>query len=370
VAGQACLNERGTPTGMRGPLTSTGQGGNGTGFNTGVDDPCEIEGDCGTHVHEVLLDVPNVYFILDRSGSMNMLVNPNSTAYDVVRDAAIDMVTELGALINVGAALFPSPEDADPCVAGAEQMPVTAGDPPGNYSGGEGPTTTKFRQATKTDPVGGTPISATLEALVPTLAELPGRTIVMVLTDGGPNCNDQATCEPEECLAYLAGECAPGVNCCAPDDPDYGPQSCLDRSETVSAVESIHDEDIDVYVVGVAGSEYFADVLNEMAEAGGTAQDGSFKYYRVEDFDELGGVFALIAGDAINCQINLADPPSEEDMTNVYADCEVIEQSQYTGWIWSDSDTIELTGAWCDKLKAGKIGQVRIVTGCPTELPK
>ena len=368
---QAC-NGRDGPKGFTGASTSvgSGSGSGGSGGFQGGPDPCDLKGECGEHVHDVRLDVPNLYFVLDRSGSMDVPVDSSNTAYDVVRDETIALVAALGSLINVGAALFPRAGSSNACAAGVEVLPVTKGDPPGDYVGDEGPTTTLFRQATKTFPVGGTPISATLEQLAGPLAELEGRTIVMLLTDGGPNCNSAAMCPLSDCLPALEALCDPGVNCCAPGDPDFGPESCLDRPASIEAVADLYDNGIDVYVIGITGSEFFGDVLDAMAEAGGTAQEGATKYHRVDDFEALGDVFAQIAAEAISCDIDLADPPAEEGFTNVYLDCELVEQSMYGGWIWLDEDTITLTGSSCDKLKAGAVEQVKIITGCPTELPK
>ncbi|MBN4050388.1 hypothetical protein JYT28_01400, partial [Desulfobulbus sp. AH-315-M07] len=139
VLGQAC-SERDNPGGYTGATVGVGSGsssGGAGGFQGGTD-PCDLKGECGEYVHQVRFDVPNLYFVLDRSGSMDVWVDNYDSAYDVVRDEAIAQVAELGALINVGAALFPKEDSEDPCAPGIEVLPVTPGDPPGNYVNDEG----------------------------------------------------------------------------------------------------------------------------------------------------------------------------------------------------------------------------------------
>ncbi len=350
---------------------STGSGGGDIFTGTGGG-PCVASGVCGDEVHKISFDVPNLYFVFDRSGSMTEQPNGGpQTAYGLVRDAAIDLVKSLGPLINVGAALFPHGDiQTNPCTDGDEVFPVTPGDPidPG---GEDGPTTEAFRAAINITPVGGTPVSATLQTLQPKLAKLSGRTIMLLLTDGGPNCNPQASCGDDECQPIIEGQCPLGDHCCDPSYLGGGPELCIDRPATVTAIEAVHALGIDVYVVGVPGSEYYGSVLDEMAIAGGTAQTNSkTKYHKVDEFSKLGAVFAGIAADAISCEFQLETPPQEKGFTNVYLDCDVLPFDPANGWGWKGDDVVWLHGDACEQLKSGKVTQVQIVTGCPTEKPK
>jgi hypothetical protein len=331
--------------------------------------PADADGLCGNRIHEVeITDAPNIYFVLDASGSMLSPASSRATRYDRVRDAAVDLVSNLGPLINVGAAVFPLDATVDaPCRPGGEVFPVTPGDP---FAGGEeGRTTTaRFRAATRIEPIGGTPTAATLTALTPTLAALPGKTIVVLATDGGPNCNSAAGCDAEECIANIEQQC-PEENCCAPRGLS-GPEGCLDRDDTVAAIARLAARGIEVYVVGIPGSEFYGDVLDQMALAGGTAQFVSPFYFKVDDLDTLGSVLAKIAGIVVSCEFDLVDPPPEDGQTNVYLDRELVPYDPENGWRWRSPAIVELLGDACQKLKSGRVGQVQIVSGCPTEVAR
>ncbi|WP_437568771.1 vWA domain-containing protein [Sorangium sp. So ce542] len=331
--------------------------------------PVDAGGLCGNQVHEVTIaEAPNLYFVLDASGSMLSPASSRATRYDRVREAAVDLVRNLGPLINVGAAVFPLDATSDaPCKPGGEVFPVTPGDP--FAASQEGATTTsRLRSATRVEPLGGTPTAATLAALTPSLVELPGKTIVVLATDGGPNCNSAATCGAEECIANIEQQC-PQENCCTPSGLS-GPGGCLDRGDTVAAIERLAASGIEVYVVGIPGSEFYGDVLDQMALAGGTAQFVSPFYFKVDDLDTLGNVLSKIASIVVSCEFDLVDPPPEDGQTNVYLDEELVPYDPEDGWRWKSPAVVELLGDACQKLKSGRVGQVQIVSGCPTEVAR
>lgn len=361
--------------------TGQGAGGGGAGGSDILpsDDagppPLDAQGLCGNQVHQIITEAPNVYFVIDASGSMGSAVS-GGTRSTVVRKAAVDLVRNLGALINIGAALFPvDATSADQCATGAEVMPVMPGDP---YSGSnlDGPTTNKFKHAIAVDPAGGTPLSATLVKLEPSLAALPGKTVVLLVTDGGPNCNAGASCDASGCEANINGCtgdacCNPGGNCCAPQGA-AGPEGCVDRQAAVDALKAYAAASLPVYVIGIPGSEAYSSVLEQMAFAAGTAQPGKPFYYAVGALDNLGSVLGDIAAVAISCVFTLEDPPQDAGQTNVYLDGVVLPADLNNGWRFMDPDLtrIELLGDACKDLKSGQIKSVQIVSGCPTEPAK
>lgn len=363
----AC-GDKGSEFGRLGPSGSGsgGQGGTLT-FVGGAGGECVIEGACGNEIHEIQFDAPNIYFVLDRSGSMQALEPSGDNRYQVVREAAIEMIGSLGTLINTGAAVFPHGDvQSFPCSAGDEVFPVTPGQPSGES---ESDMVQAFRAATNGQPFGGTPIAQSLFEIRDELEALSGKTIVMLLTDGGPNCNPSISCGEATCMPHLEGDCRPGEDCCNPANSIYGPLLCLDDGATVAEIQAIAGLGIELYVIGIPGSEFYGGVLDDMAVAAGTDLGGT--YHRVDDLDTLGGVFGDIAAAAISCELPLGDPPQDVGFTNVYFDCEVVAYDPVQGWNWNDSqDTVQLNGASCLQLKSGQVSQVTIATGCPTEVPK
>ncbi|NUP08657.1 MAG: VWA domain-containing protein [Polyangiaceae bacterium] len=318
---------------------------------------------CGSDVHHPVTHPPLVYFVIDRSGSMSELdVDSGDSRYSRVVEAAVTMVDELGALVRAGAAVFPHPDAdlEDECPAGVEVYAPKIGAGPNS-----------FENAIDTEPFGGTPIGATLEAVTDKILEEDGPRAVILATDGAPNCNPDTSCGPENCMVNLAGECPPDIeNCC---DPEVGgtPLNCVDRQATVLAVQTLANAGADVYVVGIPGSEQFSAVLDQMAVVGGVPQEGAETYYyRVDELDTLSELFKSIGASLVSCTYDLEDPPEAPGKTNVYFDGSVVLQDSENGWVWVDEDTIELVGAACQKLKTGKVTEVQIVSGCPTETPK
>jgi len=377
LGGFAACNSQDRPPPPQQGTGASGQGGAGGDLlppDDGGPPSLDAQGLCGNQAHATVSDAPNVYFIIDASGSMGAAVG-DKTRFELVQKAAVGLVHDLGALINVGAALFPhSPTEADPCAAGEQVMAVLPGDPYSDDS--VGPTTNKFRNATKTTPFGGTPTAATLESLLPGLKALPGKTLVLLVTDGGPNCNTRLACEASECqpnIEQCSGFpcCASGGNCCEPDQP-WGPTGCVDRKATTDAVKAYASAEVPVYVVGIPGSEAYADVLEEMAIAAGTAQLAKPFYYAVDDVDHLRDALGSIAAVAISCVFKIDDPPADAGQTNVYLDSVVLPADLENGWRWMDPELtrIELLGDACAALKTGKVKAVQIVSGCPTEPPK
>ena len=163
--------------------------------------------------------------------------------------------------------------------------------------------------------------------------------------------------------------CNPSINCCAPGQIG-GPTFCVDQDATVAAIDKLVAGGLHVVTVGIPGSEAYAAVLDAMAVAGGLPRPDSPKYHRVDQLDEVGPVLAEIAKVAVTCEFTLVDPPTEEGMTNVYLDGQVLTYNIADGWIWKPPSTVRLLGEACDRVQAGKVVNVQIVSGCPTEIPK
>jgi hypothetical protein len=358
-------DDRLPPRSMAGSKPDAGDDGFDGGIGGGPPPP-DASGLCGNELHQTVVDAPNLYFILDASGSMAAPAG-SGTRYDAVRVAVVDLVRKLGPLVKVGAAVLPGDmSDFDACQAGKEVFPVKQGDP---ITGEEGPTTKGLRFSTLVKPEGGTPVSATLKALTPKLTALSGKTFVLLATDGGPNCNNSASCDADACMTNMEGQCDPSVNCCAPGGSS-GPALCVDQDATVAAIEALKGAGINVFIVGIPGSETYAGVLDLMAKAGGSTNAASPFYYQVTDLSALGEALAAISSVTVKCEYSLLDPPSEQGMTNVYLDQQMLPYDDPDGWVWMPPSTVALLGEACARLKNGEVKQVQIVSGCPTGTAK
>ena len=314
---------------------------------------------------QLLTDVPNMYFVLDRSGSMS-----EGQKWDVIRRVLGKTVLALGPRINLGAAVFPHATTGG-CAAGDEVMPLRPGDAP---AGVVGPTFYRFASSlSAVYPNGGTPTAATLRALLPKLKALPGRTYVVLATDGGPNCNGVGGCSVDQCIPNIENASSTcrahtAPNCC--DVSLYGPKSCLDSDATVAAVKALSDANVPVYVIGVFGSGPYAEVLDRAAQAGGTARAQKPFYYSVDSTDAaplasaLAEISAKIAGTCVLGLHGNVDP----SLVNVFLDGHVVPKDPVDGWT-IDGNTVTLVGATCDAVMTGKALEIRIVAGCPTVIP-
>jgi hypothetical protein len=277
-------------------------------------------------VDQPLGQVPNLYFVLDRSGSMN-----EDNKWATIVDVITAVVLELGPRVNVGVAVFPNPAAGpDTCATGGALVPLSRGDVPSRELG---PTASAILNTLgSVGAQGGTPTAATLTGLMPLLKTFPGKTYVILATDGGPNCNPNATCGAAQCELDIEATpgCATNTNCCAGPG---GALNCLDAEPTTFAVQALADNNFPVYVVGVPGSTPYATLLDALATAGGTARDANGpgpQYYDVATTGKaaLQAVLFQVAGKiAGNCQLTLDAVPPDPNLVNVFID----EQPLATG---------------------------------------
>src|SRR5262249_43569391 len=155
--------------------------------------------------------------------------------YAAVARAATALVRSLGPRANIGAAFFPGRDvsELNPCAVGDEVFSTRPGDALPSGACGDGPVTSAFAAAISAPrgAFGSTPTRSTLRALLPILSGLAGKTVVILATDGGPNCNDATACDAKGCIPNIERQCQPATaNCCSP--AVFGPSACLDGDAT------------------------------------------------------------------------------------------------------------------------------------------
>jgi len=319
-------------------------------------------GVCACADETLLGDPPTLYFVLDRSGSMN-----DSDKWSTIQITLGQIMIDLGPRAQVGAAVFPDP-DQDGCEPGIEVFPPTRGDVP---AGTAGPAELTFLETIGRIPAsGGTPTAATLRGLAPHIEGIKGKTYVILATDGGPNCNAAAMCAADMCTDNIENQagCPPaGPDCCT--NPNFGGSlACLDAQPTIDAVTAVAAAGIPVYVVGVPGSAPYATLLDELAMAGGTARGSEPQYYAVDTADQaalysaMSKIAAKIAG---SCVLTLDQVPPDASLLNVFLDGTVLPQSGPDGWTLNGT-IVTILGASCDAITEGDVLDVRVEAGCPT----
>jgi hypothetical protein len=334
--------------------------------------PCNVGidgGVCACVDQPLVLDPPTIYFVLDRSGSMS-----ESGKWSTVQQVIFGVIVGLGPRADFGVTVFPDPSQ-DGCSVGREVMPTMGGDP---YPGQPGPTAFAFLQLLgRIDAAGGTPTAATLRTLAPVLAKRPGKTYVVLATDGGPNCDGDASCTAAACTDNIeaAQGCPPGgpPNCCT--DPSYGGGlACLDSQPTIDAVAALAGAGVPVYVIGLPTTpgqpevQAYADLLDQLAQAGGTARAGEPQYYAVNTTDAtalraaLASIAARITG---TCTLTLDQTPPDPGLVNVFFDGRPVPQAGPNGWTLSGA-TVTILGTSCQAILSGQVLDVRVVAGCPT----
>lgn len=358
---------------------------------------CDQEGSTAKKVET------NLLLVIDKSGSMDDTGGFETTKWQVMHQALNQALNEVRYEINVGLALYPRTGnplmeiDKDLCgdVGNCCSMPDDT-DP--NILVGPGADTVPLiiEEISDVDPSGGTPTAVALAHAYDYYVNGPGKDLegekfVVLATDGGPNCNSGLTCNADACTLNIeertvgATTCTTEGNTCCTGSS--GVLACLDDEATRDAVSTLATAGIDTFVIGVPGSEFYADLLDAVAEEGGRALAGDRKYFQVDGadgVDALTDVFRAITKDLVtSCEIALSEDSKSLIDVNVAVDCEIVPQtSEGSGnggaggagnslnWevdLVNDPPLVRLLGETCDKVEAG-VERVDVILGCPPVL--
>jgi len=316
---------------------------------------------------------PTLYLLLDRSGSMAENVPGSSRSkWSLVRSALLDRTNgalrALGGRVTIAMAWFPSPSSEDACNPGRQVF--------GPVRGSETVYDELEAKLLSAVPRGATPTAASLLAVAEKIAAMPQPAHVLLATDGAPNCGS-GTCAPEACTYNIeqdqitfGGTCDATFNCCDParTTRGLGWKACVDLDATKSAAAALAAAGSKVFVLGVPGTiEAYGDALDQIAAVGGAPREGDKRYYAATEptQESLSAALAAIAAKVIDtCEIKLENPVEDPGITNVLLDGVAITEAG--GWKWTSSSSIELTGAACERIHAGKVASIQVAVGCRT----
>jgi hypothetical protein len=275
-------------------------------------------------------DIPDLFLVVDRSGSMIMPIDLFNWAlgskWDVMRKTLQSLVDAYRVNIRFGLSTFPANND---CAPGTINVPLANG----NWQ--------TVQSALNIGADGNTPTAPTLAAVrsyLSTVTPGPGARYVLLATDGMPNCG-------------------------ATSDTETGP-------ETLAEVQKLASDGVKTFVLGfgeIAAGD--PTLLNQLAAAGGVPNPKGPQFYPASNETQLKNALFGIAGGIIPppCTYSLTAPPQDPDKVTVTFDGVAVPRSQSStqGWNYTSGGTeITFFGAACDQLRSGQIKQVQFIFGC------
>jgi hypothetical protein len=370
--------------------SSGGRGANGTaGTSTGGTpaDSCDISKtlpNCQESTQTATMRTVNMLILLDKSGSMGKPgLGSTTSKWDVMKSALNTALGRARLTMNFGLDLFPKADVAASCTGEAccqtanliDPLPVPVG---------PGTDTVPLISAAlaATTPAGGTPMAAALSRALDYYTTgdgkgLKGDKYVLLVTDGGPNCDTAKvpSCEMDKCTRNLDPDpnCNQAANCCSTSALAV---NCLDDVTVNTAIQNLALGGIKTIVVGIPGSDPYVQYLDEFAQSGGMAQTGATTaYYAVADSageQGLADTLHAITVDLVkSCVITYTKPPDDPELVNVLVDCNIVPKDPVAGgdgssWtLDTTAMTITLAGPICDYIINTGATRVDYVFGCP-----
>ncbi len=302
-----------------------------------IDDPGEGEGEpeptCTTQTFDPADPVPpRILLVVDRSLSMNEDANGfGGSKWDAAVGALvgdgggnIGVVGQLEQGVEFGLYMYPAGSGtAQQCLPGSVNDSVSLSNSADIRA-----------ELFSTVPGGGTPTAPALLTARNELNRLGatgGQRAVILVTDGGPNCNESLNGNTCRCVADRSQCQSFSAN-------------CLDDVNTIAAATQLNQSGFPVFVLGIDGALAFGDVLTRTAEAGGTGN-----FFGIGSSQALAQTIEDIAVQIGACRFEITGAPNPDDVT-VAIDGAAVgrDTGRANGWDLTGVNTIELFGAACD----------------------
>jgi hypothetical protein len=335
--------------------------------NNGVGDACQEDpgGAPVCHTQTFRPDVttiePNIYILLDASGSMSneqtgMESRPRPWPIDVAQEAIRAVAGQIGAEARLGFGIYPSSTTRTAqCNYGHK---VNIGDNNGSA------VTNAVNALAK--PIGDTPTGYALDRIL----------IDNRLRDSSDRLNNQ---RPKAVMLITDG--VPSVKCYAnannpnvPVGASPPPNIRVDaQAEAVAAAARLKAANLPVYVVGFQFGTDTAK-LNEIAQAAGTDAMGpnGQRFYTAESATQLGNAMRAIRQQVIACSYLVSPIPPRMDRAFITIGGNMVAESAANGYSFDRaSGVLTLNGAACDQVRTGDANNIRIQVDltCTPERP-
>lgn len=328
---------------------------------------------CGQSKMQATPRAVNVAIVLDRSLSMNTALSATETKsrWVAMREALNAAMQPVQDRVSFGLKIFPDGASATTCAVTNPGLQVDIGL-------GASVVAKIDETIGNSTPAGGTPIYDALKQVEDYFtgdagSGFSGDRVVLLATDGAPNCNSNITCEPSTCTVNIEHPNLPaGVNGC--DSPSQS--QCLDGDRSIAQVKAMLAEGIRTVVVGIPGSDYsqYQAILDHMASEGGLPNpDPSLDYFPVSAASGVAGLQATLQSITtsliVSCKLQLSSSPPDVGLLNVVIDGDTIPQSGPDGWTLDSTTsppTVVLKGATCQFMETQGAQSVDITYGCPT----
>lgn len=309
------------PSLLHGPCDTTA---NCVGTETCVSGHCG----CGGEPLQATAVAPNMLIALDRSSSMVEFPVPgaNANRWEVAKRVIQHLTQRYQAEIRFGLTLWPGTTRS--CDRPPKQT-LCAGLERAVALGPLQSTAIVDALATSGTCSLGTPIGGTLDALVtdPALADTEHDNYVVLVTDGGENCQG-------------------------------------DGAAAATALRARSPE-VKTFVVGFGG-DVDATLLTRIAENGGTARATPPRYYKADDEATLLAAFENIAGSIVPCSYTLSSAPTAATLYVFLGDQQILHDTTHRGGWDYDGATTRLTfyGASCTQVRSTGAEKLVVTYGC------
>ena len=308
---------------------------------------------CGLVSFELVRNPPDLFLVLDRSGSMKDDNAGNTPAagvpskWDQVKPAVMMAVTQTNMDVSWGLKTFPEtdPNSSSDCAPLSVTSKIDVPVAPANA------TAINAAVNTTTPEGNGTPTASAIKVAVDYLNKLNdgAKHYILLATDGEPSCT----------ASLAAGN------------------STQAHADAVTAVSTAAAGGVKTFVVGVATTKTNdAMTLNDMAVAGGEAQPNpnplATKFYLSESQADLVNAIKAITGQISTCTFPLSSPPPvPEHIAVKVSGVKAPQDTTHTdGWDYTDGTftAVQVYGSWCDMIKTAA-NMVNIIFGCKDIIP-